>query len=114
MNKHALADMQRGEELIAASFSKVVARLKAPLDACMEAAGQSEAVRILPGSSQSGTQANFRMNHACYILSCMLVLLSMNTGQRLHFSGVKLVHQDNLCSRAATGGPREIQGKDMA
>jgi hypothetical protein len=67
VNKHALADMQRGKELIAASFSEVVARLKAPLDACMEAAGQSEAVRNLPGSSQSGTQANFRMNHACYV-----------------------------------------------
>lgn len=67
VNKHALAVVQRGEELIAASFSEVVARLKAPLDACLEAAGQSEAVRILPGSSQSALPANFRMDHARYV-----------------------------------------------
>jgi hypothetical protein len=67
VNKHALAVVQRGEELIAASFSEVVARLKAPLDACMEAAGQSEAVRTLPGSSQSATQANPCMSHAWYV-----------------------------------------------
>ena len=39
--------MQRGEELIEGSFSEVVAHLKAPLDACMEAASRSEAVSPL-------------------------------------------------------------------
>ena len=72
VNKHALAVVQRGEELIAASFSEVVARLKAPLDACMEAAAQSEAVSILPGSSQCATQANFRMSHACFVCDVCL------------------------------------------
>lgn len=39
--------VQRGEELIEASFSEVAARLEAPLDACMELARQSEAVSFL-------------------------------------------------------------------
>ena len=37
---------QRGEELIEESFSAVATRLKAPLDACMEAARQTEAVSL--------------------------------------------------------------------
>ena len=43
----SLLIMQRGEELIQGSFSDIVAHLKAPLDACMEAASHKEAVSTL-------------------------------------------------------------------
>ena len=40
------AALQRGEGLIEESFTAVAMRLKAPLDACMEAARQIEAVSL--------------------------------------------------------------------
>ena len=75
MTKRALCILQRGEELIAASFSEVVARLKAPLDACLEAAGQSKAVRILPGSFSKCTPSQLSHRSCVLCLVRMLVLL---------------------------------------
>lgn len=47
--------LQRGEELIAESFSAVAIRLRTPLEACIEAACHMEAVSLTHLTTQVST-----------------------------------------------------------